>query len=220
MSEEPKEVPFEALGKAKRTDVAAVWNATPNASIRKVVGIMEKRGWQVSVSTVQRWHRDGFKEPDPGKNPKKAVDAAAKANRKAKDAVTKLTDLAPTHNNPALTEAIGFTESKVGDLVLLSHDELRDRLNTLTMAVSIVALEQFAIKAHALVLMPKDSGAFLASMAEVSAAIGPPGEPKPGDGKKDQKVIEGQTVPTEVQPTALSSKIAQFRKEQGLAVVK
>lgn len=217
MSEEPKEVPFEALGKATRADVAAVWNATPNASIRKVVGIMEKRGWQVSVSTVQRWHKDGFKEP-AGKTPKK-VDAAAKANRKAKEAVTKLTDLAPVHNNPAMTEAIGFTESKVGDLVLLSHDVLKERLNILTMAVSIVALEQFAIKAHALVLMPKDSGAFLANMAEVSAAIGPLGEPKPGDGKADPKLVSGSAAPAEAPPTGLSSKIAQFRKQSGLAVV-
>lgn len=216
MTEEIKNgVPFDSLGKPTRADVAAVWNATPNASIRKVDEIMRNRGWKTSVSTIQRWAADDFKEPDPGKNPKKATDAAKKANRKAKEAVTKLTDLAPVKNNPEILAAIGFEPSQVGELVKLPLLELKKRLDTLTMAVSIVALEQFAIKAHALVLMPKDSGAFLSSIAEVATAMGPSTEPKPGDGKgEDAKQIEAKAV------TPLSAKIAQFRKEQGLAVVK
>lgn len=207
-------VPFGSLGKPSRADAKAVWDAMPSPSIRKVVDHMQRRGWKATVSTIQRWSVDNFIEPDPGKNPKKAVDTAKKANRKAKEAVTKLTDLAPVHNSPELKEAIAFEPSQIKALVTETKESLKDKLDRLTMAVSIVALEQFALKAHALVLMPKDCGAFLGSMAEVATAM-KAGEVKPGDGKDPINLTANPEKPA----NALSDKIAQFRKENKLAVV-
>lgn len=221
MSDEIKEVPFEKLGKPTRADARAVWHSTPNPSIRKVVEKMKARGWQTSISTIQRWSEEDFKEPevsDPAKAAK-AMKKAKKVNQQANEAVAKLAETLPMKDNEALKEALSFEPSKIKDLVNCSKESLKDQLEKLTMAVSIVALEQFAIKSHALVLMPAESGKFLSSIAEVATSIKPAGEAAPGDGKPDLKTIEAQ-VADEKPVSTLSAKISQFRKEQGLAVVK
>lgn len=220
MSDTPKEVAFESLGKPTRADAAAVWNATPNPSIRKVVQKMKARGWKTSISTIQRWSEENFKEPDAPRDPAKAMKKAKKANQQANEAVAKLAETSPMKDNETLKDALTFDPSKIKDLIGETKESLKDKLEKLTMAVSIVALEQFAIKSHALVLMPAESGKFLSSIAEVSASIKPAGEVKPGDGQVDEiKLIEAKAV-AEKPVSALSSKITQFRKEHGLVVAK
>ena len=224
MSNDQKDgVPFDSLGTPTRADAAAVWNSMPNPSIRTVVEVMKARGWKTSISTIQRWSAENFVEPevsDPTKA-SKAVKKAKKANQQANEAIAKLAEAPQMKDNPELHAALTFEPSKIADLVKDTKENLKDKLDKLTMAVSIVALEQFAMKSHALVLMPAESGKFLSSIAEVSSAIKPAGEIKPGDGKDgtDPKLIEG-TKAEEKLTSPLSSKISQFRKENGLAVVK
>lgn len=215
-------VPFGSLGRATRADARAVWNSMPNPTLRPFISLMERRGWKCALSTMQKWSKDGFADKPPGKNPKKPVDIAKKVNRKVNETIEKITETAALKDNETIAKAVEFAGSKIDDLVKLSHEELKKRLDILTMAVSIVALEQFADKLPALVLMPRDSGAFISSIAEVSTAMVPPGEPKPGDGKggANAVVVEGQAVTAEKPQTLLSQKIAQFRKEQGLVVVR
>jgi len=220
MSDQPTDnVPFEKLGRPKRADAAAVWHGMKSPSIRKVVDVMKARGWQTSISTIQRWSEENFKEADAPRDPVKAMKKAKKANQQANEAVARLAETPPMKDNAALAEAIGFTPSKIGELVKGTKESIKDQLEKLAMAVSIVALEQFAIQSQALVMMPAESGKFLSSIAEVAAAIKPSGEVKPGDGKPDLKTIEAQAT-TEKPVSPLASKISQFRKEQGLAVVK
>lgn len=220
MSEDQKNgVPFESLGEPTRADAAAVWNSMKKPSIRTVVEKMKARGWKTSISTIQRWSAEGFVDPKEGADPAKAVQKAKKANKKANEAIAKFAETSPMKDNPAIREALSFEPSKIKDLVTDTKESLKDKLEKLTMAVSIVALEQFALKSEALVLMPAESGKFLSSIAEVATAIKPAGEIAPGDGKSDLKMIESQAI--EERPVSpLASKIAQFRKEQSLAVVK
>lgn len=227
-----EDMAFDDLGTPGRADVKAVWDSMPEPSIRKVHALMTQRGWKTSISTIQRWAQAGFVEPPEGKRPKKTTATVKKIGDKVrrdgpKEAIAKLAETAAIKGcMPQVKQALeeAFSPSTVAALVDLPKEDLKDKLDRLTMAASIVALEAFVHKVNALVLLPKDTGSFLSSMADVANAMRPVGGKVPGNGKtrddseQPMRAIDGEVV-EDAPASPLSQKISQFRKEHGLAVV-
>lgn len=224
---------FEQLGVPTRAAVEAVWNQMTAPSSRKVAILMRRRGWKISAKTVSRWFNEGFKEPK-GKKSKIHPESALKVKRKAAEAADNLNKMDELKSDPAFLaalEALGppkveeeFETSKFPDLMRLSKEALKEKLDKTTMACGIMMGEAVIRHRDALAGLPKDIGAFLCNMGEVAAVmsigddIPPHANGAPGDGAI--VVINGSASAVPAHPVVenpVSNAILEFKKKAGVS---
>lgn len=232
-------VPFESLGVPTRATAKTVWDQTPNPSTRKVAEKMRNLGWKVSAKTISRWHNDGWQEPvaEPGKKSRLEHD---KARRKAKTASETLDRIAVLKDDPevrAAAEAVvkatldaqraaqEFESSKFDDLIKMSKESLKEKLDKTIMAAGVMISEAIIRHRDQLAGLPKDMGSFLNDMSEASSNmrvtnddIPPFAEGMPGDGAK---LINGtaMAVPQQAPVNPTADAIRRHKAKHGLGVV-
>lgn len=214
------EVAFENVGGMPTPEqVGTVWNSMANASIRNVAERMTRMGWKISPKTVARHREKGFVSGPEGKAPKNGKQKEYDARRKLVDAADKVSGLAAMNDSPELAtvrEILAhskqpeqfLTYSSFDDLMKKGTLDLKEQFSKTTMAAGIMLAEAVIARREALSLMPKDVGSFLNDMSEVADNLKLTGD----DVASGQpKVIDAVPL-DEVPSSALSSKIAQFRK--------
>lgn len=220
MSEDDKaEIGFDQIGGMPTPEqTGTVWNSMPNASIRNVAEKMTHMGWKISAKTVARHREKGFVSDPDGKKPKNGQQKSHDTRRKLVDAADKVAALAAMKDSPELAtvrEVLAnskqpehfLTYSSFDDLMQKKTLDLKEQFSKTTMAAGIMLAEAVIARREALSLMPKDVGSFLNDMSEVADNLKLTGD----DVAKDElKVIE--VVADGPTTSALSSKIAQFRK--------
>lgn len=222
---------FEPQGKPTIEQVRYVWNSMPNASARNVAELMIHRGFLISYRTVARMKAADWKEPPPRSKPpgKRSLLRDVKA-----ETMKELKNVPPaTLAEAGQIAAAGGLEEAVSGGKLTDDDYARieKRIQALSpetkekllaeqekarIIMNIVMMEEATRRAHVMVLIPKDTGSFVADVNDAAGTLAPvapienPADHdemhRNGDGAK---VIEGRVN----LPSALSLKLRQLREE-------
>lgn len=225
---DPASIPFGSLGRPTAAQARAIWESMPEPSCQSCVDLMNQRGWRISKATLARWRLAEWKEPARNTNhngggkvslAEKRLPRGIKKELKAEigkldedgKSVAKGTDVAAILAKPtdeeALTKLMAEIGELTGDLKALDVYEIRDRTKA---AMDIILMRRATVRADLLILIPKDTAAFINAMTEavqgrqVSTLV-------PTDG--ENKMID--VTPNEVHP--LSAAIHTFKRKVGQA---
>lgn len=223
---------FEQQGKPTKDQAMQVWEARGRPSMRKLEEILTGMGYAISYRTLARWLELGS---GPGtralahhtkvRGVKKAVAAAlldvptetlAKADEMRENGIseTVAVDLGKTAGARAqdvVQASVDMIDKRILELLLLSEAELDIQEQKSRKILNIILTEEAARRANVMVLIPKDTSAFVQAMTEASKATltgGIEQPPKAGD----PRVIDGHVV----DESSLGSKINRVLKDMEL----
>lgn len=227
---------FEAQGKPTPEQAKEVWLQLSSISKREVgcrpvAAELERRGFSIKWRTIARW-----KLKDPEWNDAPPGTAALASNRMVrgvkKEIAAELLNIpegtrvaADTMSIVGIPAAVLGTQGQVQDevtvidqrikqLVLLSEAELDLVEQKSRKILNIVLTEAAARRANVMVLIPRDTGAFVEAMSEASKQTLTGGiEQMPKSG--DPRVIDGEITDV-TPPTPLQDAIRKFKREKEL----
>lgn len=201
---------FEAQGKPTAEQARTVYDSLSHQTVDTLHTALTARGYSIGRATVARWIKGGFTtKVKPGPDLKmnvgevKGVPAVMRPAAAAVDAAIIGSEMSP--------KEISDIQSDLDELKLLDMPTLKAKLEQERIMFNIMMLRQAQRKSDKLVLIPKESAAFVVAMTDAAESMPtlPTGK-LPGD---DAKVIEAQANP----PNPLASAIDLFKKRQGVA---
>lgn len=214
---------FEAQGKPTRAQAGAVWDSTLKPSARKVAEKLVSLGYQIGWRTIARWHASNWQEPvifrvlASGDAGERIVNMAIKTELatipvetiKEASAIAdaggiegalaggKLTDVDYARIDSMITELREHSE------IDLDAIEAKERK-----IMNIVMMREATRRAHIMVLIPKDTSAFVSSMTDAARVV-PTGKDTPEERNGNEaRAIEGRVI----LPSALSLKLKSLRE--------
>jgi hypothetical protein len=226
---------FERQGRPTKAQAKVIWDEMREPSSRKVAAVLEQRGFDISWRTIARWNEKGWVE-DPN--------ARARASRKngrasgadsamVRQALRKEADVRVTKQERQVAKEL--TNGEAPTVMTDAERELADRRDELMQmtdveldvveakarrVMNIMMMEQAGKRAHVMMLIPKDTAAFVEAMTDARRVMNtgstagaivdkPHGSKHPGDGD----IID--VVPNkEVSP--LTSAINKFLQSEGM----
>lgn len=227
---------FEAQGRPTKDQAKQVWLNNRQPSMRKLEAILKGMGYDISYRTLTRWLVDGV---GPGsralahatkvRGVKKEI-AAALLEIPA-DTLTGADEMRENGITPTLHADLGKTagaraqdavqaevdviDRRIIELLVKSESELDIIEQKSRKILNIVLNEAAARRANVMVLIPKDTAAFVDAMTEASKQTltgGLDQPPKAGD----PKTIDGNAIDV-TPPTELASTISKFLQDEGMA---
>lgn len=221
---------FQSQGKPTREQVRVVWDAMAKPSSRKVADIMTRRGFNISWRSVARWAKNEWREDLTGsgarplaeKGQVRGVKQALKTEIAKIDQAT-LAEAGAISTNPDGIEAAiasppnldeyALIAKRQAELLLLTEAELDELEAKSRKVMNILLAEQAAKRAHVMVLIPKETGGLVTSLAEAQKVPLGAGRQAPGD---DARTIDGTL--NSVEPlNPLSSAINKFLADEEVA---
>lgn len=209
---------FEAQGKPSLEQARTVYDALPHQTCDTLRAELNKRGFEIGRATCARWISNKFlfagpKKPDgvqrlPGGNinmNEGRVSGIAPAVRQAIKADAAEAAIIGSEMTPAEASAI---QRDMDELATLDMPQLKALQEKERIRYNIMMLRQAQRKSDKLVLIPKDSAAFIVAMTDAAESVPTvPAGHLPGD---NAKVIEATANP-------VSDAIAQFKRKTGVA---
>ncbi len=219
---------FEPQGLPTKEQVRTVWDAHPKPSARKVADLLVGRGFSIGWRTVARWKKQEWREEAaPGTVPLAEQGKVRGVNKALKVELAKIpTETVKEADKMAADGGMEAAmtggklqdadyariEKLINELAPKSKEELLAEQDKARVIMNIVMMKEATRRAHVMVLIPKDTGSFVAdtndaanSVSGPTAKIENPGHQGNGD---DAKVIEGKVN----QPSPLALKIRQLRE--------
>lgn len=227
---------FAPQGKPTHDQAKAAWEEAGRCSARKLEEILRGRGFDISYRTLARWIEFG----EPGtkalahrqkvKGVKHAISAALlqlpPEQRQAADEMREA-GIGPAVNaevaqgktagaraQDAVQAEVDIIDKRITELMVKSEAELDVIEQKSRKILNIVLTEAAARRANVMVLIPKDTGAFVDAMTEASKQTltgGLDQTPKVGD----PKVIDGDAIDVTPQ-TGLAADISKFLQGEGM----
>lgn len=197
---------FEAQGKPTPDQASTVYDSLTHQTVDALHKALTGRGYSISRATCARWIKNRFivmtkpgrvSDVDKGDVPGVSVIIRAAEQREAAIIGSEMT--------PAEASAIQKDMDELAELEIPALKALQEKER---IRYNIMMLRQAQRKSDKLVLIPKDSAAFIVAMTDAaeSAPTVPAGQ-LPGD---NAKVIEATANP-------VSDAIAQFKRKTGVA---
>lgn len=193
---------FKAQGKPTADQARTVYASLPNPTCRALEAALTKLGYKISKATCNRWIRTEFSTktaPGPATN---------MAKGEVKGVATVVRNSEAVIGGPLTKEEIGSIRSDMAELKQLELPQLKAMLEKERLMYNIMMLRQSQRIADKLVLIPRDSAAFVVAMTDAAESIPtvPTGQ-LPGD---NAKLIEATANP-------VSEGIAAFKRRHAAA---
>lgn len=228
---------FKPQGKPTHEQAKAAWEQAGRCSARKLEEILKGRGFDISYRTLARWLELG----EPGtkalahrqkvKGVKKEISAALlqvpPEQRQAADDMREQ-GIGPAINaeiaqgktagaraQDAVQDEVNIIDRRINELLVKSEAELDVIEQKSRKILNIVLTEAAARRANVMVLIPKDTGAFVQAMTEASKQTltgGIDQTPK----ADDPNVIDGDAVDITPQEQGIAADIKKFLREEGM----
>jgi hypothetical protein len=205
---------FDPQTKPTKQQVRAIWDAHPKPSARKVATLIEQRGGIIHWRTVARWKKDEWKEDEPailpgddGKPPNHRAVNKVLREELAKGEAVSLAQATRAATSGIESAIMGGTmtdddltriEAARKELRTQDVTALRGELEKERLIYNIILLREAQRKANVQVLIPKDTGHFVAAFTDDAKAVAapPPIQPTgPGpaiNGSGQPLMIEGE----------------------------
>lgn len=199
---------FEAQGKPTAEQARRVYDSLTHPTCDKLRTELTNRGFKIARATCARWIKSGFtikSNPGPAlnidKGEVKGVPASVRAVIAAEAAII---------GSEMTPQELCDIDKDLTELRQLDMPQLKAMLEQERLMYNIMMLRQAQRKADKLVLIPKDSAAFIVAMTDAAESV--PTVPSgllPGDGAK---LIEAHVNP----PNPVADAIALFKQRQGV----
>lgn len=202
---------FAAQGKPTPEQARRVYDGLLHPTCDNLRTELTKRGYSIGRSTCARWIRDRFivmTKPGPATaQDKGGVNGVSVVIRAAEAAEAE----AKMIGGQMTPQEISDIQKDLTELGSLEVSQLKTLFEKERMMYNIMLLRQAQRKSDKLVLIPRDSAAFVVAMTDASESLPTvaPGQ-LPGDGAK---LIEASVNP----PNPVSDAIALFKKRTGVA---
>lgn len=200
---------FEAQGKPTPAQARTVYDSLSHQTVDTLHAALTSRGYSIGRATCARWIKGGFKVKtsigpalNMDKGEVKGVPAVVRAAEAAEAAII---------GGPMTPQEISAIQSDLDELGKLAMPELKALLEKERLTYNIMMLRQAQRKSDKLVLIPRESAAFIVAMTDAAESV--PTVPSgllPGDGSK---LIEASVNP----PNPVADAISLFKKRQGVA---
>lgn len=188
------------LGRPTERDIEAAWKAAEKPSIRTVGASMRAAGWDISVATIQRVVKKGFRPGSRsarGRKSKVAQDAASVGE--ANELLQAFQNLPPG------------AKDRVKELIGMDDQELESQTNKLVKVARYLLAEDLAQHTKLMMLAPDKAAKLYQALGTGLVPVIAP--PEPGAGA-DAKVVEhNPNEPRRLSPSAQA--IADFRAKRG-----
>lgn len=198
-----------SLGRPTERDIEAAWKAVEKPSIRTVGAAMRAAGWDISISTIQRVAKKGFR---PGSRDGRGKKGNKSGVRKAREAANPTEGLSP---DDTLLQAFQSlppgAKDRVKELLDLDDQEIENRASKLVKVARLLLAEDLAQHTKLMMLAPDKAAKLYQALGTGLVPIVQP--PMPGAGA-DAKVIDHN--PNEPRQLSASAQaIADFRARRG-----
>lgn len=194
---------FKAQGKPTSEQARTVYDALPHQTCDTLVAALTSKGYAISRATAARWIKSGFKTkaaPGPAKNMEVG---------KVRNVPAVMRDAEAVIGGPLTKEEIDTIQRDLDELAKLNMPELKAMLERERLTYNIMMLRHSQRIADKLVLIPKDSAAFVVAMTDAAESIPtvPAGNlpTQPGD---NAKLIEATANP----PNPIADAIGAFKR--------
>ncbi len=198
---------FEAQGKPTIAQARAVWDAMPKPSARRVAEELINRGFDAHWRTIARWKATGWREHTRTPMQEKGrIRVARETKTKRKLIPGAILDAAKQLAKGKITppptlDEYALIARRREELMQLSDPELDATEARARKVMNILLAEQAAARAHVMVLIPRETGQFIESLAEAQRV-----PLAPGGG--DPRVVEGKAIEATANP--ITSAINRF----------
>lgn len=198
---------FEAQGKPTAEQARTVYDSLTHQTVDTLHTALTARGFSIGRATCARWIKSGFTtKVKPGRDLKMNtgdVKGVSPVVRAAAEAAIIGGELTP--------QEISAIQSDMDELAQLDMPKLKALQERERIEYNIMMLRQAKRKADKLVLIPKESAAFIVAMTGAAESVPtvPTGQ-LPGDGAK---LIEASANP----PNEVADAIGAFLRSQGVA---
>lgn len=200
---------FEAQGKPTPEQARTVYDSLQHQTVDTLHTALTARGYSIGRATCARWIKSGFKVKtsigpalNMDKGDVKGVPAVVRAAAAAEAAII---------GGEMTPQEISAIQKDLDELGKLGMPELKALLEKERLTYNIMMLRQAQRKSDKLVLIPKESAAFIVAMTDAAESVPtvPLGE-LPGD---NARLIEATANP----PNPVSDAIASFKRRTGVA---
>lgn len=199
---------FDTQGRPTADQARTVYDSLAHQTVDNLRATLTSRGFSIGRATCARWIKSGFTtktKPGPvmlaNQGEVKGVPAPVRAAMAAEAAIIG-SEMTPQEINAIQAD---LDELRALDMPALKALQEKERI-----VYNVMMLRQAQRKSDKLVLIPRDSAAFIVAMTGAAESV--PTVPTgllPGDGAK---LIEAQANP----PNPVSDAIALFKQRQGV----
>lgn len=193
---------FEAQGKPTAVQARTVYDSLTHQTVDTLHTALTARGFSIGRATCARWIKSGFTiKTNPG--PVLNID---KGEVKGVPAVVRQSEA--LIGGPLTKDEVDGIQKDLDELGRLDTSQLKAVLEKERLTYNIMMLRQAQRKSDKLVLIPKDSAAFIVAMTDAAESV--PKVPVghlPGD---NAKVIEGSANP----PNPVAEAILLYKQRQ------
>lgn len=199
---------FEAQGKPTPDQARMVYDSLTHQTVDALHTALTGRGFSIGRATCARWIKNRFivmTKPGPATEADKGgVNGVSVVIRAAEaaDAAIIGSKLTP--------QEISSIQADLDELKNLDMPALKAKMEHERIMFNIMMLRQAQLKSDKLVLIPKESAAFVIAMTDAAESLPTVPSGLPGDGAK---IIEATVNPA----NPVSDAIANFKKRQGVA---
>jgi hypothetical protein len=195
---------FEAQGKPTAEQARTIYDSLPHQTCDTLVAELTKRGFKISRATAARWIKSGFKTKEKS-GPAKNMEVG-----KVRNIPAVMRDTEAMIGSPLTKQEIDTIQSDLDELGKLGMPDLKAMLEKERLVYNIMMLRHSQRVADKLVLIPRDSAAFVVAMTDAAESI--PTVPT-GNLGDDAKLINATVNP----PNPVSEGIAAFKKRHAAA---
>lgn len=200
---------FEAQGKPTPEQARTIYDSLSHQTVDTLHTALTSRGYSIGRATCARWIKSGFKVKtsigpalNMDKGDVKGVPAVVRAAEAAEAAII---------GGEMTPQEISAIQGDMDELSKLDMPQLKAMQERERIEYNIMMLRQAKRKSDKLVLIPKESAAFIVAMTGAAESVPTvPAGLLPGDGAK---LIEASVKP----PNPVADAISQFKKRQGVA---
>jgi hypothetical protein len=195
---------FKPQGKPTAEQARTVYDSLPHQTCDTLLAELTKRGYKISRATTARWIKSGFTTKAKS-GPKKNIEIG-----KVRNVPAVLGDTEAMIGGPLTKTEIDAIQRDLDELKKLDMPELKATLEKDRLIYNIMMLRSSQRIADKLVLIPKDSAAFVVAMTDAAESI--PTVPS-GNLGDNAKLIEATANP----PNPVSEGIAAFKRRHAAA---
>lgn len=200
---------FEAQGKPTADQARMVYDNLSHQTVDTLHTALTGRGFSIGRATVARWIKSGFTtKVKPGPDLKMNTGDV----KGIPPAVREVIEAEAVIGGPMSSKEFSDIQRDLDELKRLDMPALKAMLEQERLMYNIMMLRQAQRKSDKLVLIPRESAAFIVAMTDAAESVPglPVGGKLPGD---DAKVIEASVNP----PNPVADAISLFKKRQGVA---
>lgn len=193
---------FEAQGKPTVEQAQTVYNALPHQTVDTLHAKLVGLGYSISRATTARWIRSGFTPRHPTNLDKGEIKGVPAVVRDTERLI----------GGPLGDPEVADLTKDMLELSALDTPQLKALLEVERLKYNIMMLRAATRKADKLVLIPKDSAAFVVAMTDASSSLSAiaPGQLPAGQPGDNAKLIDATANP----PNPVAEAIASFKRRQ------